>query len=63
MWGNMLISARSLTSQILSYIPENGSVDRIQAAWPHAGAHSLRALGAIDKPARLVSPLTLARMS
>lgn len=47
MWGNLLISARSLTSQILSYVPENGSVDRIRLvrsliAFVYALKHELR---------------------
>lgn len=46
-WGNVLIASRSLTSQILSYIPENESVDRIQLvrnliAFVYALKHQLR---------------------
>ncbi len=59
MWGHVLIAARSLTSQLLSYIPAHAGVDRIQLvrkliAFVYALKHELRKTDPTQDFARLL---------
>ncbi len=60
-WGAVLIASRSLTSQILSYLPEGGGVDRVVmvrkiVAFGYALKHQLRKTDPFSDLYRLLDP-------
>lgn len=66
-WGTVLIASRSLTSQILSYLPEGSGVDRVAmarkiVAFVYALKHQLRKTDPFRDLQRLLDPDSVKRL-